>query len=147
VTNYDLFLAIIGPHWCQILDEQGRRLIDRSDDFVHIEIDLALRRGNISFPSYSTTPIYRAGPIHANRRKSVVHNEHGLRWRLSWELIQPHASGRRRQMMHDRNESVESTERVWCLAGKWRIWANVGFETVAAIGGTVRLTQCEHVAE
>ncbi|MGW6696240.1 toll/interleukin-1 receptor domain-containing protein [Nocardia sp. NPDC055049] len=41
----DVFLALIGRRWVSVVDEHGHRRLDRSGDFVVIEIATALARG------------------------------------------------------------------------------------------------------
>ena len=45
VTACDILLALIGPHWLSMADETGARRLDNPDDFVRIEIAVALNRG------------------------------------------------------------------------------------------------------
>ena len=45
-----VLLALIGPNWLRAHDEQGRRRLDRSDDWVRLEIAHALRRGITVIP-------------------------------------------------------------------------------------------------
>ena len=40
-----VMVALIDPEWATAVDRQGRRRLDRSNDFVRIEIAAALRRG------------------------------------------------------------------------------------------------------
>jgi hypothetical protein len=44
VAACDVFLAVIGPNWLNAKDERGRRRLDKSDDYVTIEIAAALAR-------------------------------------------------------------------------------------------------------
>ncbi len=44
VTACEIMVVVIGPQWLSILDADGRRRIDDSNDFVHIEIATALKR-------------------------------------------------------------------------------------------------------
>src|SRR5262245_63680032 len=39
-----VFLAVIGPNWLDAKDDDGRRRLDKPDDFVAIEIAAALSR-------------------------------------------------------------------------------------------------------
>lgn len=46
VSRCDVFLAMIGPRWLLVQDEDGRRRIDNPKDWVRQETVLALERGN-----------------------------------------------------------------------------------------------------
>ncbi len=48
VAQCTVLLAIIGDQWLIIKDEKGNRRLDNPDDFVRLEIELALERKNIS---------------------------------------------------------------------------------------------------
>lgn len=50
VRRCDVFLAVIGPNWPILTDGAGRRLIDRDNDFVRIEIESALRHRKLIIP-------------------------------------------------------------------------------------------------
>jgi ABC-type amino acid transport substrate-binding protein len=50
VGSCDVLLALIGPQWLTIADERGRRRIDSSDDFVRLEIEVALTREVLVIP-------------------------------------------------------------------------------------------------
>ena len=47
VEAADVFLAVIGPHWLDVLDERSRRMRrdDRDEDVMRLEIETALRAG------------------------------------------------------------------------------------------------------
>jgi formylglycine-generating enzyme required for sulfatase activity len=45
IAKCDALLAIIGPGWLDARDENGNRRLDSLDDFVRIEIEMALKRG------------------------------------------------------------------------------------------------------
>ena len=45
VGSCDVLIAIIGERWLISSDEEGRRRLDNSEDFVRIEIATALKRG------------------------------------------------------------------------------------------------------
>ena len=45
VGSCDVLLALIGPLWLDMLDEDGRRRLDNEDDFVRLELRAALSRG------------------------------------------------------------------------------------------------------
>jgi hypothetical protein len=40
----DILLAVIGPKWLELKDSQGNRRIDAEDDFVRIEVAMAIER-------------------------------------------------------------------------------------------------------
>jgi hypothetical protein len=44
VAKCDVLLALIGPNWLNVRNEQGNRRLEDSDDFVRIEIATALQR-------------------------------------------------------------------------------------------------------
>lgn len=42
-----VLLAVIGPRWLSISDEEGRRRLDQADDYTRLEIATALRRKDV----------------------------------------------------------------------------------------------------
>jgi hypothetical protein len=44
VASCDTILAVIGPRWLDIVDEDGNRRLDNPNDFVRVEIAAALQR-------------------------------------------------------------------------------------------------------
>ena len=44
VATCDVLLAVIGPHWLDVRNENGDRRLDAADDFVAVEISAALAR-------------------------------------------------------------------------------------------------------
>jgi TIR domain len=44
VSTCEVLLAVIGPRWLTVTDEDGRRRLDDPDDFVRLEIAAALER-------------------------------------------------------------------------------------------------------
>ncbi len=44
VAKCDVLLAVIGPNWLKIRDEEGSRRLDNTNDYVRIEIATALQR-------------------------------------------------------------------------------------------------------
>jgi hypothetical protein len=44
VAKCGVLLAVMGPKWCDVCDEDGNRRLDNSKDFVRIEIATALQR-------------------------------------------------------------------------------------------------------
>lgn len=47
VSNCDIFLVIIGPHWLNITGLSGSRRLDDPNDFVRVEVESALHNPNI----------------------------------------------------------------------------------------------------
>lgn len=47
VSRCDVLLAVIGPQWITITDEDGRRRLHNPDDFVNIEIEAGLSRSDV----------------------------------------------------------------------------------------------------
>jgi hypothetical protein len=45
LSSCAVLVALIGHQWTTIVDEEGRRRLDKSDDFVRYEIHTALKRG------------------------------------------------------------------------------------------------------
>jgi hypothetical protein len=45
VSTCEVLLAVIGPRWLTVTDQDGRRRLDDPDDLVHLEIAAALERG------------------------------------------------------------------------------------------------------
>ena len=44
VANCDIFLCTIGPNWLNARDDDGKRRLDQTDDYVRVEIAAALSR-------------------------------------------------------------------------------------------------------
>src|SRR5262245_13191088 len=44
VTQCGVLLAVIGPNWLDARDQDGNRRLDKSNDFVRVEIATALQR-------------------------------------------------------------------------------------------------------
>jgi hypothetical protein len=44
VSQCDVLLAVIGPHWLNAADDSGQRRLDSDHDYVRIEIASALKR-------------------------------------------------------------------------------------------------------
>jgi hypothetical protein len=50
VRACDAMLVLIGPSWLTLTDESGRPRIDNPDDFIHIEVESALKFGKHVIP-------------------------------------------------------------------------------------------------
>jgi hypothetical protein len=50
VAQCDVLLAVIGPRWLEVADEQGRRRLDNPEDWVRVEIVGALQDGKRVIP-------------------------------------------------------------------------------------------------
>lgn len=50
VAACDVFIAMIGPHWLNITDENGERRLDQWNDFVRLEIASALKLNKTVIP-------------------------------------------------------------------------------------------------
>jgi hypothetical protein len=50
VGSCDVLLAVIGPQWLTLTDEQGQRRLDNPHDFVRLEIATALKRDILVIP-------------------------------------------------------------------------------------------------
>ena len=50
VNDADAVLVLIGPHWADVRDDQGRRRLDDTDDVVAAEIAQALKPGRLVIP-------------------------------------------------------------------------------------------------
>ncbi len=73
VGSCDVLLALIGDQWLTVTDEDGRRRLDNSDDFVRLEIEAALTRNvrvipilvsGAQMPRASDLPASMAGLVH-----------------------------------------------------------------------------------
>jgi formylglycine-generating enzyme required for sulfatase activity len=45
VGSCDVLISVVGKHWLSATDEDGKRRLDNTDDFVRLEIATALKRG------------------------------------------------------------------------------------------------------
>ncbi len=50
IENADVILAVIGPGWLSATDAGGARRLDDADDFVRIELEMAIRLGKPIIP-------------------------------------------------------------------------------------------------
>ncbi|MCW5950888.1 MAG: toll/interleukin-1 receptor domain-containing protein [Propionibacteriaceae bacterium] len=50
VTSCQVLIAMLGPRWADIADDDGNRRIDDPDDFVRLEVGTALSRGVLVVP-------------------------------------------------------------------------------------------------
>jgi len=91
VTACDALVAVIGKGWLSSSDDKGRRL-DRADDFVRMEIAIALRRRITVNPAL----------VHARRCRCVatLPNSHDPADRPSSSRCAAGAAGRRDVLGH-----------------------------------------------
>ena len=81
VGSCDVLLALIGRHWSDIVDEQGRRRLDDPEDFVALEIRTALRR------KIRVIPVLVDGAPPPDRQTFLRHWPHWLAARGSgWSM-------------------------------------------------------------
>jgi uracil-DNA glycosylase family 4 len=50
VSDCDVFIAMIGPHWLNAADERGQQRLQQWDDFVRLEIAMALKHNKLVIP-------------------------------------------------------------------------------------------------
>lgn len=50
VKQCEVLIAVIGPSWATLTDEDGQRRLDQWNDFVRIEIAAALKQGKVVIP-------------------------------------------------------------------------------------------------
>ncbi|QID17438.1 SUMF1/EgtB/PvdO family nonheme iron enzyme [Nitrogeniibacter mangrovi] len=76
VARCDVFLALIGSHWLDLADADGRRRIDDPNDFVRIEIASALRRDGVYVIPVlvDEAPVPNAEALPEDLRPLVEHN-------------------------------------------------------------------------
>jgi hypothetical protein len=74
LSQTDVFLAVIGPRWMEML---GERQASRERDYVREEIAGALQRGIVVIPVLiERTPVPRADVLPDNIRDLVFHHKH-----------------------------------------------------------------------
>ncbi|WP_375778766.1 hypothetical protein ACE103_06490 [Bradyrhizobium sp. ma5] len=82
VSSCDVLLAVIGPRWLELRDDEGRRRIDDPNDFVRIEIGAALKRDIPVIPILiDGTRIAKAETLPADLQELSL--RHGLELRHS----------------------------------------------------------------
>ncbi len=80
VANCDILLAIIGPRWLTVADEQGGRRLDNPNDFVRIEVESALKRGIPVIPvTVSNAAIPRPQDLPESLRNLAFRNGRAVR--------------------------------------------------------------------
>ena len=77
VSACDVMLVLIGPDWLTVTDEAGRRRLENPEDFVRIEVELALKFGKRVIPVLvQKTEMPRADalpePLKALARRNAV---------------------------------------------------------------------------
>jgi hypothetical protein len=90
VGECDVLLAVIGKHWLTVTDSNGRRRLDNAEDWVRLEIQVALERNitvvpvlvsGASMPAAADLP----EPIAALARRHAI--ELGPEWRSDVERL------------------------------------------------------------
>jgi hypothetical protein len=75
VSSCDVLLALIGPQWLTITDENGQRRLDNPRDYVRVEIETALTRNIRVIPILvDPTPMPRVNELPANLAPLVRRN-------------------------------------------------------------------------
>jgi TPR repeat protein len=75
VDSCEVLIAVIGKDWLSSTDKDGKRRLDKPDDFVRIEIATALKRGIGVIPvSVERTPIPDFGELPDDLKPLVRHN-------------------------------------------------------------------------
>jgi hypothetical protein len=151
LADSDAALAVIGPGWLTAVTPQGTRRLLEDDDYVHLEVARALRRGirvipvlvgGAQLPEAAELPDDLQGL--AQRQALELHNEtwhhdvDGLVRSLHGELAGP-ASRRRRWL-------VAGTVLIALLAlgaGAWSLW---GSGTGAQTGPAAVIAPCAQPA-
>jgi hypothetical protein len=85
VGSCDVLLALIGRQWLAIADPDGRRRLDKPDDFVRLEIEAALTRNVRVIPILIEAPMPRADELPASlaklaRRQALELSSHRFRF-------------------------------------------------------------------
>jgi isoamylase len=99
VGSCRVLLALIGDRWLTVADKEGRRRLDRSEDWVRLEIETALRR------NISVIPIL-VGAARMPRADELPANLAGLVRRQALELSPIHFNSDVDRLLKDLDEAL-----------------------------------------
>jgi hypothetical protein len=148
VTSCEVFVAVIGERWADARDDQGRRRLDDPDDFVRLELEMALARSDVTvipvLIDNAALPCGEALPeaLRALRRRQATRLRHES-WRHDVEVLLEELadllahSGRRAKDARTRPRRSPRARRALLGAGA----ATAAVVAVAALNGNLSSNQ------